>query len=294
MRDAQRGFTASTSPFERPDIACPRLLSELYKLNDARTVPGMSKASISGMAQWWPVRTATPCWSSNVPTSWGCAHRRAGKRSRDPWPGCGAHDAQSLDLVQRGTCIGKERCLVGLHRLRRRDHRGSPRPSARAMAPLMSGVPASNLKGRGGKGRLLHTHPLDHLPAGLPGRHRLQQPLSTVQHRRFRWGRTSCGRRTRRSRTRALARRCRSGRWPGRRRRLRWHPTALALGDQRGQVVDRAKGVGYVADGNNSGLLLEFRIEVVPVEFSGWQDTRTALNTAPVRWQSCCQGTMFE
>ena len=46
-------------------------LFSLYNPNETRTVPGTPIASINGSAQWCPVRTATPCWSSKVPTSNG-------------------------------------------------------------------------------------------------------------------------------------------------------------------------------------------------------------------------------
>jgi hypothetical protein len=35
----------------------------------ARVVPLTPKRSINGWVQWWPVRTAMPCWSSRVPRS---------------------------------------------------------------------------------------------------------------------------------------------------------------------------------------------------------------------------------
>ena len=41
----------------------------LYKANEARTVPLMPSRSISGWAQWCPVRTAMPSRSSSVPMS---------------------------------------------------------------------------------------------------------------------------------------------------------------------------------------------------------------------------------
>ena len=43
----------------------------LWAQIEARAVAGTPKRSISGWAQWWPVRTATPSWSRIVPTSWG-------------------------------------------------------------------------------------------------------------------------------------------------------------------------------------------------------------------------------
>ena len=41
----------------------------LYIASDARTVPSIPRVSISGWAQWWPVRTSTPRWSSSTPVS---------------------------------------------------------------------------------------------------------------------------------------------------------------------------------------------------------------------------------
>ena len=43
----------------------------LKQASEARVVAGMPKRSITGCAQWWPVRTAMPSWSSTVPTSCG-------------------------------------------------------------------------------------------------------------------------------------------------------------------------------------------------------------------------------
>ena len=43
----------------------------LYAANEARVVAGTPKKSITGWAQWCPVRTATPSRSRIVPTSCG-------------------------------------------------------------------------------------------------------------------------------------------------------------------------------------------------------------------------------
>src|ERR1700724_1361185 len=52
----------------------------LYSAKEARTVAGTPNRAITGMAQWWPVRTATPSKSRMVPTSWGCTPSRVNER----------------------------------------------------------------------------------------------------------------------------------------------------------------------------------------------------------------------
>ena len=44
----------------------------LYIASEARAVAGTPKRSITGWAQWWPVRIATPSRSTTVPMSCGC------------------------------------------------------------------------------------------------------------------------------------------------------------------------------------------------------------------------------
>src|SRR5690606_6934101 len=63
-----------------PKSACAREIASasavtssgrLYSAKEARAVPGMPKRVMSGIAQWWPARMATPSLSRMVPRSCG-------------------------------------------------------------------------------------------------------------------------------------------------------------------------------------------------------------------------------
>ena len=64
--------------------------------------------SITGIAQWWPVRTAMPSRSSSVPTS--CGMQLVDARTRCTLHLCArrADDAQARDLLQRAGGIGQQ------------------------------------------------------------------------------------------------------------------------------------------------------------------------------------------
>ena len=103
--------------------------------------------------------------------------------------------------------IRQQLVLVGLRSRRCRCRSGSRSPRRARPTPAMFGVPASNLFGSDVVGRPLERHRADHVAAALIRRHLLEERRACRTARRCRSGRTSCGRRTRRSRSRAPARR---------------------------------------------------------------------------------------
>ena len=75
-------------------------------------MPATPRCSISGWAQWWPVRMAMPSWSSTVPTSCGWTpasmNERIGARAS-----ARAEAAGARDRGEHPRAVREQRALVG-------------------------------------------------------------------------------------------------------------------------------------------------------------------------------------
>ena len=103
----------------------------------------------------------------------------------------------------RSIAVAGQRLLVRRGSRRGRAPRCNRAPAPSPIAPEISGVPASNRCGGSWNVGLLERDVEDHVAAGLPGRHRLQQLVACRTARRCRSGHKSCGRRRHRNRNRA-------------------------------------------------------------------------------------------
>src|SRR5581483_10116558 len=120
--------------------------SVLYRANEARTAAGTRNRCITGIAQWCPVRTATPSRSRMVPTSWACtpsttnertlALSRAVPMSRTPGTAATSSVARARISCSHAAAAWRPTAL--------RYSSAAPSP----MAPAMWGVPASRRYGR--------------------------------------------------------------------------------------------------------------------------------------------------
>jgi hypothetical protein len=93
--------------------------SSLYRYRLARTVALTPRQRISGLAQWWPTRTQTPCWSSIAPMSCGWMPFERERDRSGPRLGVGgAVQREPVDVGQRLEDLRGELALVradGVH-----------------------------------------------------------------------------------------------------------------------------------------------------------------------------------
>ena len=95
---------AARRPGRRLSAACCR------RANEARAVAGTPKRSITGCAQWWPVRIATPSWSRIVPMSCGWTPSSTNDEDAGLLPG-GADQPQPGISVQPGRRVVEQLVL---------------------------------------------------------------------------------------------------------------------------------------------------------------------------------------
>src|SRR6185437_2123164 len=143
---AQISHQAKTSStFLMPRTSASISSFVLYRAKEARAVASIPKRSITGCAQWWPVRIAIPSWSRIVPMSCGWtpsiinestpAFSLAVPTMRTPGIAetfCVAYSSNSCSYA----------AMLSMPRLLRYSI-----AARKPTAPDMSGVPASNLCG---------------------------------------------------------------------------------------------------------------------------------------------------
>ena len=167
-------------------------------------------------------RTAMPSWSSAAPTS----SVREPSSTNDSTPAFSG----AVPIRRRpGTARSRARRVRRAARARSAAMFSMPIADhvveRRAEPDRVGDVAGAGLEAarrRAGTTVLSKVTSCDHVAAALPGRHRSSTLALAVDARRCRSGRTPCGRRRRRSRSRAPARRPACARPPARRRPAPW------------------------------------------------------------------------
>ena len=193
--------SASRTTARSPRRSCRRPRSRAWS-------PATPNRRCSGCAQWWPDPHGDAASSRNWPTSCACTPSTTNETVAPRGRGVGrADDAHAGHATRPRRAAAPARCASCAATASMPSSSGSRRGGAEpdrlrdqlACRPRTAAAAARRSCGSMRDG-------LDHRPAGEERRQRVEQLARARRARRRRWGRASCGRRTRRSRRRAPCR----------------------------------------------------------------------------------------